>query len=130
MINFEILRLDNSQTYFSFPVRTKDNVVVNLKLMIFYEVSHLENLIKNTHDPMCEFYNKLQATITSEIAKKSFDNFKNDTGDFISELSADKDLNFEGIGLSIDEIVLREWEPQERRVQDILEKAAMVESQK
>lgn len=130
MINFEILRLDNSQTYFSFPVRTKDNVVVNLKLMIFYDVSSVENLVRNTHDPMCEFYNKLQATLTWEIAKQNFDDFKNNTWKFISDMTDNESLDFENIWLSIDEIVLREWEPQERRVQDILEKAAMVESQK
>ena len=130
MINFEVLRLDNSQTYFSFPVRTKDNVVINLKLMIFYEVSNLENLIRNTHDPMCEFYNKLQATITSQVAQKNFDDFKQSTWDYIGNLSNNESINFENIGLSIDQIVLREWEPEEKRVQDILEKAAMVESQK
>ncbi len=130
MVRFEVLRLDNSQTYFSFPVRTKDNVVIDLKLMIFYEISNLENLIKNTHDPMCEFYNKLQATITSRIAEKNFDDFKQDTWNFISALWSDENMHFENIWLSIQQIVLREWEPEEKRVQGILEKAAMVESQK
>lgn len=130
MIQFQVLRLDNSQTYFSFPVRTQDNVVIDLKLMIFYMISDVTNLVKNTHDPMCEFYNKLQATITSQIAKLKFDDFKEGTGKRITDMKDLQEMEFENIGLSIDEIVLREWEPEEKRVQDILQKAAMVESQK
>lgn len=129
-INFEVLRLDNSQTYFSFSVRSKDNVVLELKLMIFYEISDLEKLIKNTHDPMCEFYNKIQAHIGSGIAEKNFDEVKKNTGELIKAFGTDAALDFSKIGLHISQIVLREWSPAERRVQDILEKAAMVESQK
>ncbi len=96
-INFTILRLDNSQTYFSFPVRTKDNVVLDINLMIFYSISDVEKLVKNTHDPMCEFYNKIQAFIWDQFSQKNFDEIKNQTSTMISNMWGNTELSFSDI---------------------------------
>lgn len=129
-IVFNKLRLDDSQTYFSFKVRTKDNVVINLDLMLFYKISNIENIIKNTHDPLCEFYNKIQSEVLEEISKKTFDEFKEDTNEQISGIEFLKQDSFESIWLKVSKVSLKEWSPVENNVQRVLEESAMVQSQK
>ena len=129
-LRFDVLRLDNSQTYFSFPVRTKDNAVIIIKLMIFYEISDLEKIVKETHDPLSEFYNKIQAAVTEKISEVTFDEFKEKTGEQIGNIDFFKNKPFENIGMKIDRVVLREWEPEDRDVQRVLERAAMVQTEK
>ena len=129
-IVFDKIRLDDSQTYFSFPVRTKDNVVINLHLMLFYSISNLNNLVKNTHDPLCEFYNKIQSEVSESISKKSFNEFKDSTNEHISNIDFLKNDSFENIWLKIIKVALREWKPEDRDVQKVLERSAMVQSQK
>ncbi len=129
-LTFEKLRLDDTQTYFSFPVRTKDNVEIEIKLMIFYSISNLEKLVTENHDPLCEFYNKIQSEVTKEISRKNFDNFKEDTWKKISKMEFFKNDPFWNIWIKIDAVNLRQWSPQEIAVQRVLEESAMVQSQK
>ncbi len=129
-LNFEVLRLGDSQTYFSFPVRTRDNAMVTVKLMIFYGIDDVTKLVQESHDPFCEFFNKIQAAVTDEVAKLSFDEFKQGTGQKITEMGFFTQKPFESLGIRIDSVSLREWEPVDKNVQRVLEQAAIVQTQK
>lgn len=131
-----ILRLCDTQTYLAFPVRTKDNVTITLRLMIYYGYPSLEKLMERD-DPLGAMYNKVISTLVEFIGGISFDEFKDRTGErignhplFTNEQGNDGLEYFRGIGIEIQKVVVRAWEPQDRQVQAILAQAATIQTQR
>ncbi len=130
-LNIQILRLQDTQTYFSFQVRTNDNVVITLRLMIYYSYTSVEKLLSN-NDPLGAMYNKIMATLVDFVATLDFDEFKENTNEKIArhELFTDGRTFFQEFGIDVQQIVVRAWEPIDRQVQAVLERAAMIQTQK
>merc|ERR1712232_565086 len=56
-------------------VRTKDNALITVKLMLFYQLNHVETMLENTNDPMADFINTASADVIEWCAPKKFDDF-------------------------------------------------------
>lgn len=130
-LRVQTLRLQDTQTYFSFPVRTRDNIVINLRLMIYYSYGEIEKLLQN-NDPLGAMYNRIMATMVGFVAGLPFDQFKDNTNDQIANhpLFNTGKAVFEEDGISIEQVVVRAWEPIDREVQRVLERAATIQTQK
>merc|ERR1712232_775359 len=71
-----MLRVIPGKMYFDVEsVRTKDNALIAVKLMIFYQLSRVETMLDNTNDPMADFVNAVSADIIEWCAPKKFDEF-------------------------------------------------------
>lgn len=132
---FETLRLQPSQAYFAFPVRTADNAVLILKLMIFMEVKHPDLFILRD-DPFAVMFNFIMAEATALVGSLSFDSFKDHPGSRLQEHFASTGdgtpmLQFaEKYGLDVSKVVLRGWMAEDRQVQKILDQAAAAQTQR
>lgn len=132
---FEMLRLQPSQAYFAFPVRTADNAVVILKLMVFMEIND-PGLFILRDDPFAVMFNFIMAESTALVGSLSFDSFKQQPGSrvqdhFVVAASEGKPLLsfFESqYGLDVSKVVLRGWMAEDRQVQKILDQAAAAQT--
>ena len=53
---FQKLRLIPDQFYYNITdVRTSDDALITVKLMIFFELVNVETMLNNTHDPIADF---------------------------------------------------------------------------
>ena len=130
-LNIQRLRLQETQTYFSFPVRTRDNIVAMLRLMLYYGYGDIQKLIDN-NDPLGAMYNKIMATMVGFVAEMPFDDFKEGTNEKVAghELFTGDKHFFTDLGLDIKDVVVRAWEPVDMAVQRVLERAATIQTEK
>merc|ERR1719265_800027 len=57
-LRFTRLRTCPDQTYYDIEgVRTRDDALVSVKLMIFYRLQSIETMLQETHDPVADFVN-------------------------------------------------------------------------
>jgi hypothetical protein len=57
---FQKLRLIPDQFYYNITdVRTSDDALIVVKLMVFYELMDVEIMLNNTHDPIADFVRNL-----------------------------------------------------------------------
>lgn len=108
-LKFEKLRVIPDQMYFHVKdVRTSDDAVLTIKLMIFFELTHIEQMLNQTHDPIADFINAVTADTIDFAATRSFEQFKNDT-EVLNELSSYSNLTSraERIGYDINKVVYR-----------------------
>lgn len=56
---FQKLRLIPDQFYYNVTdVRTSDDALIIVKLMVFFELTNVETMLNNTHDPIADFVRK------------------------------------------------------------------------
>jgi hypothetical protein len=80
-LQFKKLRVIPDQMYFDVTdVRTADDALLEIKLMVFFELVNIERMLDQTHDPIADFINALSADIVDFAAGKTFEEFKGDTG--------------------------------------------------
>lgn len=80
-LRFTKLRVIPDQMYFDVrDVRTADDALLIVKLMVFFELEDIERMLDQTHDPVADFINALSADIIDFAAGRSFEKFKEDTG--------------------------------------------------
>jgi len=60
-------------------VRTADDALIVVKLMIFFEIANIELMLDQTHDPVADFINALSADIIDFVAGHTFEAFKENT---------------------------------------------------
>merc|ERR1711866_33584 len=86
-------------------VRTKDNALITVKLMLFYQLSDVEKMLENTNDPMADFINAASADVIEWCAPKKFDEFLANT-DVLNTLTPYTQLKAgaEKIGYEIDKV--------------------------
>eukprot|EP00931_Biecheleriopsis_adriatica_P102378 TRINITY_DN77358_c0_g1_i1.p1 TRINITY_DN77358_c0_g1~~TRINITY_DN77358_c0_g1_i1.p1 ORF type:complete len:498 (+),score=111.99 TRINITY_DN77358_c0_g1_i1:21-1514(+) len=136
-LTFEVLRLQPSQAYFAFPVRTADNAVLILKLMVFMEIKRPDLFILRD-DPFAVMFNFIMAEATELVGFYSFDDFKQQPGRRLREhfessaKAGEPVLQFfaDQYGLDVSKIVLRGWMAQDPQVQKILDQAAAAQTQR
>mmetsp|Transcript_104448 Transcript_104448/g.184179 ORF Transcript_104448/g.184179 Transcript_104448/m.184179 type:complete len:488 (-) Transcript_104448:236-1699(-) len=134
---FEMLRLQPTQAYFAFPVRTADNAVLILKLMVFMEIKHPDRFTLRD-DPFAVMFNFIMAEATSLVGSLSFDAFKQQPGSRLQEHFASTASNGKRLlhflpdqyGLDVSKVVLRGWMAEDRQVQMILDQAAAAQTQR
>jgi len=108
-IQFTKLRISPEQTYFDVDnVRTRDDALVTIKVMIFYRLRDIETMLRETHDPTADFINSLSSDVIDFVAGKSFEEFKSAT-EQLNNLSAYQQLTSRaaGIGFEVTKVVFR-----------------------
>jgi hypothetical protein len=108
-LQFIKLRVIPDQMYFDVDeVRTADDALVVVKVMIFFELTDIERMLDLTHDPIADFINALTADVIDFAAGLTFDQFKEQTGR-LNDLSTYSQLasRAERIGYRINKVVYR-----------------------
>ncbi len=109
LLQFTHLRVIPDQMYFDVrDVRTSDDALLVVKLMVFFELVDIEKMLDRTHDPIADFINALSADIIDFAADRSFEEFKEATGS-LNELTQYENLvgRSERIGYRINKVVYR-----------------------
>lgn len=108
-LSFHKLRVIPDQTYYLVDdVRTSDDALLTVKLMIFFELSDIEKMLDQTHDPIADFINAVTADVVDFAGMRSFEAFKQDT-EQLNELESYQNLLSRAvrIGYQINKVVYR-----------------------
>jgi hypothetical protein len=78
---FQKLWLMPDQMYHDVPdVRTADDAVLTVKLMIFFELLDIGRMLDTTHDPIGDFVNAATSDVVDFTGRRTFEQFKTETG--------------------------------------------------
>jgi hypothetical protein len=61
-------------------VRTADDAVLMIRLMIFFELVDIERMLEATHDPIGDFINAATSDVVDFTSRRTFEAFKQETG--------------------------------------------------
>lgn len=79
-LQFHKLRVIPDQMYYDIEsVRTADDALLTVKVMIFFELVAFERMLDQTHDPIGDFINAATADVIDFAAAQTFDRFKEKT---------------------------------------------------
>lgn len=89
-------------------VRTSDDAVLVIRLMIFFELLDIEKMLDTTHDPIGDFINAATSDVVEFTGRFSFEEFKKQT-EHLNELSTYAQLlhRAEQCGYRINNVVYR-----------------------
>ncbi len=108
-LTFQKLWLMPDQMYHDVEdVRTADDVVLTIKLMLFFEMINVEKMLDETHDPIGDFINATSSDVIDLVGRYSFEDFKART-ELLNQLESYSQLNdrAEQVGYRIRKIVYR-----------------------
>ncbi len=108
-LRFTKLRVIPDQMYFDVEnVRTADDALLVIKIMVFFELSDIERMLDQTHDPVADFINALSADAVDFVGAHDFDAFKGKT-DALNRLETYPQLvqRADRIGYTINKVVYR-----------------------
>jgi hypothetical protein len=111
-LRFRKLRVIPDQTYVNVrDVRTADDALLTVQVMIFFELADVERMLDQTHDPVADFINAVTADVIDFAVARLFEQFKRDT-EALNELAAYPNLTSraERIGYRINKVVYRGYE--------------------
>ena len=111
-LRFNKLRVIPDQMYFDVEdVRTADDALLAVKLMLFFELADVDTMLDQTHDPVADFVNAVSADVIDFAAGLSFEQFKERTG-ALGEMSTYRQLTgrAERIGYRINKVVYRGYQ--------------------
>ena len=97
------------QMYHDVPdVRTADDAVLTIRLMIFFELRDIETMLGATHDPIGDFVNAATSDVVDFMGRHDFDSFKRHTAQ-LNDLGTYSQLvaRAEQCGYRINKIVYR-----------------------
>ncbi|MBC7816942.1 MAG: hypothetical protein IAG10_08655, partial [Planctomycetaceae bacterium] len=60
-------------------VRTADDAVLTIRLMLFFELTDIDRMLDSTHDPIGDFVNAATADVVEFTVKHDFETFKRNT---------------------------------------------------
>jgi hypothetical protein len=106
---FQKLWLLPDQMYHDVPdVRTADDAVLSIRLMIFFELVDIERMLETTHDPIGDFVNAATSDVVDFTGKHDFEQFKRNT-DRLNELATYRQLTVRATqcGYRINKVVFR-----------------------
>ena len=89
-------------------VRTADDAVLTIRLMLFFRLLDIEQMLKTTHDPIGDFVNAATSDVVEFVRRHTFDEFKQ-SSDKLNELGTYLQLvrRAEQCGYQIDNVVYR-----------------------
>lgn len=108
-LNFTKLRVIPDQMYFDVEnVRTADDALLVVKVMLFFELGDIEKMLDQTHDPIADFINALSADVVDLVGGHTFEAFKGQT-EALNRLETFPQLvqRAERIGYRINKVVYR-----------------------
>lgn len=89
-------------------VRTADDAVLTIRLMIFFELINIERMLETTHDPIGDFVNAATSDVVAFVGKYDFEAFKRNVTQ-LNELDTYRQLasRAEQCGYRINKVVYR-----------------------
>ena len=108
-LRFQKLWLMPDQMYHDVrDVRTADDAVLVIRLMIFFELLDIEKMLDTTHDPIGDFINAATSDVVEFTGRFTFEEFKKQT-EHLNELSTYTQLlhRAEQSGYQINNVVYR-----------------------
>jgi hypothetical protein len=92
-------------------VRTADDAVLTVRLMIFFELADIERMLDATHDPIGDFVNAATSDVVEFTGQHTFEAFKRDTAR-LNDLETYRQLlgRAERIGYRITKVVYRGYD--------------------
>ena len=108
-LRFKKLRVIPDQTYHLVDdVRTSDDALLTVKLMIFFELADIETMLQQTHDPVADFINAVTADVIDFVGSRTFEQFKQET-ERLNDLETYPNLTARAqrIGYQINKVVYR-----------------------
>lgn len=108
-LEFQKLWLLPDQMYHDVPdVRTADDAVLTIRLMLFFELVDIETMLATTHDPIGDFLNAATSDVVDFVGRHSFESFKQNT-EKLNELGTYKQLTSRAdqIGYRMNRVVYR-----------------------
>ncbi len=112
VLNFSKLRVIPDQMYFDVEeVRTADDALLTVRLMVFFELKDIEKMLEQTHDPIADFINALSADVIDFAGGLNFEKFKQAT-EMLNEMETYKNMvrRAERIGYAINKVVYRGYQ--------------------
>ncbi|GAB5559253.1 MAG: hypothetical protein SynsKO_09000 [Synoicihabitans sp.] len=111
-LRFTNLRVIPDQLYYDVEnVRTADDALLTVQLMVFFELADIERMLDKTHDPIADFINATTADVIDFASALSFEKLKEQT-ERLNERETYTQLTkrAELIGYRITKIVYRGYE--------------------
>ena len=111
-LTFTRLRVIPDQMYVDVEdVRTADDALLTVRLMVFFELMDVGVMLDQTHDPVADFVNAVTADVVDFVAAGSFDHFKGRTA-ALNELATYAQLAGRAgrIGYRINKVVYRGYQ--------------------
>lgn len=111
-LQFTKLRVIPDQMYVDVEeVRTADDALLVVKLMLFFELADIDKMLDQTHDPVADFLNAVTADVIDFAGAVAFERFKTET-DRLNTLEAYPNLTAraERIGYRVNKVVYRGYE--------------------
>lgn len=108
-LEFQKLWLLPDQMYHDVPdVRTADDAVLTIRLMIFFELAAIETMLATTHDPIGDFLNAATSDVVDFVGRHSFEQFKQNT-EKLNEIATYRQLGdrAQQIGYRMNRVVYR-----------------------
>lgn len=89
-------------------VRTSDDALLTVRLMMFFELADIERMLDTTHDPIGDFVNAATSDVVAFVGKQDFDGFKRNTAG-LNELETYRQLTVRAgqCGYRINKVVYR-----------------------
>ncbi|MEZ4650416.1 MAG: hypothetical protein R3E97_16850 [Candidatus Eisenbacteria bacterium] len=114
-LQFKRLRVIPDQTYIDVEdVRTADDALLIVQLMVFFELVDVEQMLDQTHDPIADFLNAVTADMIYFAASRPFETFKRET-EKLNEIESYANLTARAsrIGYRVAKVVYRGYEASE-----------------
>ncbi len=108
-LRFTKLRVIPDQMYYDVEqVRTADDALLTVQVMIFFELVDIDRMLDQTHDPIVDFINSLSADVIDFVAAHTFEKFKEKT-ELLNDMSTYPQLlqRAHRIGYEINKVVYR-----------------------
>jgi len=108
-LEFQKLWLLPDQMYHDVAeVRTADDAVITIRLMIFFHLQDIDRLLATSHDPIGDFVNATTSDVVEFVRRHTFDAFK-ENSDQLNELATYRKLvaRAEQCGYRIGNVVYR-----------------------
>jgi hypothetical protein len=111
-LQFDKLRVIPDQMYYDIEsVRTADDALLTVKVMVFFEIVNLERMLDQTHDPIGDFINAATADVIDFAAAQTFERFKEKTEQLsLLETYPQLGRRAETIGYRITKVVYRGYQ--------------------
>ena len=96
-------------------VRTADDAVLTIRLMMFFELLDIERMLETSHDPIGDFVNAATSDVVDFTGRHDFESFKQNT-DKLNELETYRQLTVRAgqCGYRINKVVYRGYGAPER----------------
>jgi len=142
-LKFDRLQTAPCSTYFDVEnVRTSDDALLTIRLMIFYRLVQVEKMLDSTNDPIADIVNSVSSDVIGFCSVRSFEQFK-ESAEQLNMLGVYQNLTerAQQDGIAVSKVVFRGYmAPQrlqkmhddaiERRTKLVLERESEIQEQK